>query len=490
MRWARYRGLVEMAKTVVTRSALIGIAFVGAAVATLSADGATLPIYPVDRSGTNTAVMVLTADCRTYPIRFTPDEFPMLDASDPISVIAEAVRLGVTNAYRLDEYVALFEPALQPRIGDQDYEAWREFFETATNVVFLEEYNIGTYKQVIFEIQSEIPTLSQEEIETNIRDLVAELCAGEPTGCSNEVRTTFMEAYDEARQGEGIERWLCVVKPTSGVFYVQYMKIDDQMTMVTMNMNARNLGLSARIAPSYTYAVPLPPLPDDTVTDTGAALRFNGWQGLKLIQHGMAASGPIDTLVANVVEVYRSGSTSEWLDLWTAEDAARWSAIIADTNIVSFYQSERQRFDANVFLVLTLDFGDERHAFVQVRDGNCHPVGERGGMEILSFFKERTADGYRLFRSDVLTNRPNALPPPRAREMLLEPFFQAYLTNAVAEMTRPGRADDLARRGPLGRRRSDRPGGALRFPLPTAPREPIGSHSSRSLRPMMQSSQR
>lgn len=218
-----------------------------------------IPLYLIDGSGTNVPQMALSAPHIAYPANLTPDDFPVLTLSDPLSVVSEAARLGRTNAYRLAEFLALYDPALGTNVSAPDYDLWRTIFESASNVVFMERYDIGDYVQIVYGIQ---PTLiSSNELEMYITNIVADICTNRRAACEQAVRDEILDSYNQYTNGTF---WSSLLKATNGSYFLEFLKIDEQMTPLTMCMNAQTLGLGGIRDSAYTYTLPIPALDGGT----------------------------------------------------------------------------------------------------------------------------------------------------------------------------------------------------------------------------------
>jgi len=139
--------------------------------------------------------------------------------------------------------------------------------------------------------------------------------------------------------------------------------------------------------PKYQYSVTLPgPFPADRHPVT---VFFNGTPSRRLMDDKTVPTDPLCAFVKHVVQVYRGGTQSQWLALWTPADREKnWN--LRDVHTAERYKFERARFNGvKLYQVFTIDFGP--NAVVFLADAN-HPSA---ALSCLLFWNEG-ASGYRL----------------------------------------------------------------------------------------------
>lgn len=142
--------------------------------------------------------------------------------------------------------------------------------------------------------------------------------------------------------------------------------------------------------PKYQYSFNLPsPFPTKDASLHPATILFNGKPSHLLIDSSTMATDPITAFVKHAVQVYRSGTQSQWLALWTQTDRKQnWnpSTLQAGGN----YSRERPRFDGvKLEQVFTLDFGPNAVVFFS------DAAKPSSRLSYLILWKEGTSD-YRL----------------------------------------------------------------------------------------------
>lgn len=110
--------------------------------------------------------------------------------------------------------------------------------------------------------------------------------------------------------------------------------------------------------PKYQYSFNLPgsfPAKDASLHPT--TVFFNGKPSHLLIDSETVTTDPITAFVKHAVQVYRSGTQSQWLALWTPTDLKKeWD--LSDIYDAGDYSRERPRFNGvKLKQVFTIDFG-------------------------------------------------------------------------------------------------------------------------------------
>ncbi len=142
--------------------------------------------------------------------------------------------------------------------------------------------------------------------------------------------------------------------------------------------------------PKYQYSFNLPgSFPTKDASFHPATVLFNGKPSHLLIDSSTVATDPITAFVKHAVQVYRSGTQSQWLALWTPTDRKEnWDP--STLHIGGNYSRERPRFDGvKLEQVFTIDFGPNAVVFF------ADAAKPSSRLSYLILWKEGTSD-YRL----------------------------------------------------------------------------------------------
>ena len=142
--------------------------------------------------------------------------------------------------------------------------------------------------------------------------------------------------------------------------------------------------------PKYQYSFNLlGPFPAKDARLHPATILFNGKPSRLLIDSETVATDPITAFVKHAVQVYRSGTQSQWLDLWTPTDLKKeWD--LSDIYEAGDYLRERPRFNGvKLEQIFTIDFGPSAVVFFADADKPSAPL------TYLLLWKEGASD-YRL----------------------------------------------------------------------------------------------
>lgn len=182
--------------------------------------------------------------------------------------------------------------------------------------------------------------------------------------------------------------------------------------------------------PKYQYSLNLPgPFPgSDTKLHSDAKLHpvtifFNGKPSHLLMNDKTVPVDSLSAFVKRVVQVYRSGTQSQWLALWTQTDIQEnWN--FQDVYMVGSYKRERARFNGvKLYQVFTIDFGPNAVVFFADANKLSAPL------PYLLFWKEGVS-GYRLTTGVELKSGTNTF-DGNIKQLFDSPEFQKTLQNIV-----------------------------------------------------------